>query len=202
MALQHRASRWHRTALCGRAFPDGPEEAETYGHDLLTGAAVTEVKYRAINPAGRAFLKGCHYKPPKEEPDADYPLALTTGRLVHHFHTRAKTGRAPELQAAAPEVRIEVSAGDAKQAGVRDGQMGELASRRGKLVGRVRVTEIKPGVVFVPFHYGYWNQPGGSGPNGAPHAANELTLTGWDPVSKQPFFKIGAVRLRPAEEKV
>jgi hypothetical protein len=49
--------------------------------------------------------------------------------------------------------------------------------------------------VFVPFHYGYWDAPGGCAPDGRPTAANELTLTGWDPVSKQPLYKIGAVRV-------
>ncbi len=52
------------------------------------------------------------------------------------------------------------------------------------------MTEIRPGVVFVPFHYGYWDA------NGSKHrAANELTITAWDPVSKQPLFKVAAVRV-------
>jgi anaerobic selenocysteine-containing dehydrogenase len=196
---------------CNETHPDGgerlygdgvfrpaAEDAETYGHDLLTGAAVTEAKYRAMQPAGKAFLKGCHYRPPQEEPDADFPLALTTGRLVHHFHTRTKTGRAPELQKASPEVWIEASPADAQRAGLTDGQLAEVSSRRGRLVGRLRIAPIKPGIVFIPFHYGYWDQPAGSQPDGRARAANELTITGWDPVSKQPFFKVGAVRLKAA----
>ena len=51
-----------------------------------------------------------------------------------------------------------------------------------------RITEIREGAVFIPFHYGYWDVT-----NGAPRAANELTITDWDPNSKQPLFKVGAV---------
>ena len=58
-----------------------------------------------------------------------------------------------------------------------------------------RVTGIREGVVFVPFHYGYWDEPEGSEPNGRARAANELTITRWDPVSKQPVFKVAAVRV-------
>ena len=55
---------------------------------------------------------------------------------------------------------------------------------------------VRPGVVFVPFHYGYWDADARPGPGDEPgRAANELTLTGWDPVSKQPFFKVAAVRV-------
>jgi anaerobic selenocysteine-containing dehydrogenase len=57
------------------------------------------------------------------------------------------------------------------------------------------VTGIREGVVFVPFHYGYWDEPEGSEPNGRAHAANELTITRWDPVSKQPIYKTSAVRV-------
>jgi ferredoxin-nitrate reductase len=53
---------------------------------------------------------------------------------------------------------------------------------------------VRPGVVFVPFHYGYWDLDG-AGPEGRPRAANELTLTAWDPVSKQPQLKIAAVKV-------
>jgi hypothetical protein len=51
-------------------------------------------------------------------------------------------------------------------------------------------------MVFVPFHYGYWDRGDGTGPSGTPRAANELTITAWDPVSKQPAFKVAAVRVR------
>ena len=59
-------------------------------------------------------------------------------------------------------------------------------------------------MVFAPFHYGYWDQPGGDRPDGRARAANELTITEWDPVSKQPVYKVAAVRVTrlagPGEE--
>ncbi len=81
-------------------FPTDPDHCEHFGSDLDTGAPWDETKYRAMEPDGRAFLKGTHYRPPTEEPDADNPFYLTTGRLVHHFHTRTKTGRSRALACA------------------------------------------------------------------------------------------------------
>lgn len=63
-----------------------------------------------------------------------------------------------------------------------------------------RLSGIRQGVVFAPFHYGYFDEPGRSDPDGHPRAANELTLTEWDPVSKQPIFKVAAVKVTKAAE--
>jgi anaerobic selenocysteine-containing dehydrogenase len=170
-----------------RLYADGrfntdPDDAESFGHDLATGAAFTEAEYRAKEPGGRAFLHPAAYEPSPEVPTADHPFLLTTGRTVYHFHTRTKTGRAPELDAAAPEVWIELSAGDAAALDLREGDVARVASPRGAIAGRVRVSGIRDGVVFVPFHYG-------------DRAANELTITAWDPVSKQPVYKVAAVQV-------
>jgi predicted molibdopterin-dependent oxidoreductase YjgC len=91
-----------------RLFDDGKfftdtDYCESYGHDLETGAPYTKAQYQAMNPAGRAILKPAHYKPSLETPDEDYPLLLSTGRNVFHFHTRTKTGRARRLQQADQE---------------------------------------------------------------------------------------------------
>jgi anaerobic selenocysteine-containing dehydrogenase len=163
-------------------FPTDPEECEDYGHDLATGAEQRPEEYRARQPGGRAFLRAADYLPGPEEADENYPLLLTTGRSLYQFHTRTKTGRAPRLQQAAPEAWVELSAADAAGLGVADGDRVRVASRRGAIVAAARVTGIADGMVFVPFHY-------------APQAANELTLTAWDPVSKQPQFKTAAVRV-------
>jgi anaerobic selenocysteine-containing dehydrogenase len=77
---------------------------------------------------------------------------------------------------------VELSAADAAGLGVAEGDRVRVESRRGAIEVAARVTGIAPGMVFVPFHY-------------APQAANELTLTAWDPVSKQPLFKTAAVRV-------
>ncbi|MGY8524779.1 molybdopterin oxidoreductase family protein [Paracidovorax citrulli] len=171
-------------------FPTSYDACETYGHDLITGAVVTADKYKAIDPQGKAFLKAAEYYPPHEEPDADYPLWLSTGRLVYHFHTRTKTGRSAELNDAAPEPCLQIGGADAARHGIADGDWVEVASRRGKVEVRASVGGIEEGSVFLPFHYGYWDEPGRA------RAANELTIFEWDAVSKQPHFKYAAVKIR------
>jgi ferredoxin-nitrate reductase len=90
-----------------------------------------------------------------------------------------------------------MAAPDAAEQGLSDGDLVEVRSRRGRIVAPLRVTGIQPGTVFAPFHYGYWDAPPGDEER-RPTAANELTLTEWDPVSKQPVFKTAAVRVARA----
>lgn len=173
-------------------FPTDPDYCESYGHDLLTGAPVDPTDYRADPPTGRALLRAAHYTPPAEEPDGEYPLRFSTGRTVYHFHTRTKTRRAPALNRAAPDLWVELSTADAGELGIGEGDIVEVRSRRGRLVGPARVSDIRPGTVFAPFHYGYFDADQQVTQDRS-RAANELTLTEWDPVSKQPCFKLAAV---------
>ncbi|MEU8820157.1 nitrate reductase [Actinoplanes sp. NPDC048796] len=166
------------------AFNTDPDYCETYGHDLDTGAEFTAGDYRAKQPGDRAFLHAVAYQPSPETPGDDYPLNLTTGRTVYHFHTRTKTARAPELDAAAPGPWVELHPADAGHLGIAEGDEVAVTSPRGTIVVPVRLTGVREGTVFVPFHYGS-------------QAANELTMTAWDPVSKQPLFKVAAVRVEP-----
>jgi ferredoxin-nitrate reductase len=175
-------------------FPTSTDYCEDYGHDLLTGAALEESEHRAMHPEGRAILKAAEWVPPREEPSEEFPLRLTTGRRVYHWHTRTKTAKAPELQNAAPDVWVELHDDDASARGIGEGDRCTVTSPRGSVEATARLGGPRPGVVFVPFHYGYWDQ-GRSGPNGAGSAANELTITAWDPVSKQPLLKAAAVRV-------
>jgi anaerobic selenocysteine-containing dehydrogenase len=131
-----------------------------------------------------------------EEPSERFPLLLTTGRTIWHFHTRTKTARAPELQAAAPDVWAEIPAQDAARLGVAEGELVDIETARGSITAPARIVAGREGVVFVPFHYGYWDTPDGAAPDGDPRAANELTITAWDPVSKQPLFKTAACQVR------
>ena len=184
-----------------RLYTDGrfwarPEECESYGKDLVTGAPLEEPEYRAANPDGRAMIKAVEYVPPHEEPGQEYPFALITGRTLYHFHTRTKTGRAPQLQRAAPEVWVEIAPPDAEEAGIREGHPVEIRSTRGRIHARARISGIRPGVLFVPFHYGYWDTDTSEGDGERDRAANEMTVNDWDPVSKQPMFKVAAVQLR------
>ncbi|CAM5235875.1 molybdopterin-dependent oxidoreductase [Streptomyces violaceorubidus] len=179
----------------------GPDLCESYGKDLETGASQEAVEYRSLNPDGRAMLKAAAYLPPHEEPDEQYPFQLTTGRTLYHFHTRTKTGRAPQLNDAAPDVWVEVSAPDAERLGLGEGDLVEVTGRSGSLRGRLRVSGIRTGLLFVPFHYGYWDTEGGSGPgpDTPGRAANETTVTDWDPASKQPLFKTATAALTLVE---
>ena len=126
-----------------------PETSESYGHDLATGAELGEQAYRAKDPDGRAFLQAADYAPAPEMPDDDYPLLLTTGRVIYQFHTRTKTARVPELQDAAPAPWVEVHADDAAAADLEAGDLVEIESRRGRIVVPVRIGTVRRGVVNV-----------------------------------------------------
>ncbi|MFF8772094.1 molybdopterin oxidoreductase family protein [Kitasatospora sp. NPDC015120] len=185
-----------------RLYADGPawahpEVCESFGKDLVTGASVTEVEYRALNPGGRAVLRAAEYLPPHEDTSDEYPLQLTTGRTLYHFHTRTKTGRVPQLNAAAPDVWAEMSAAEATARGLHEGDLVEVTTARGAVSARLRITAIRDGMVFLPFHYGYWDTAEGHlpPPGGAGRAANETTITDWDPASKQPLYKTAAARV-------
>jgi ferredoxin-nitrate reductase len=188
---------------CNETYPDGKERqyedgvfntsaayCETYGHDLATGAGIEPTEYAARDPAGRAVIKGAEYLAPPEEPDEEYPFYLTTGRVTHHFHTRTKTARSAALDAAEPKAFVEIANEDAVALGIQAGDPVEIRSRRGTVVVPARLTGIEPGVAFMPFHYGDDSE------DGPATAANRLTISGWDPVSKQPYFKYAAVAIR------
>jgi anaerobic selenocysteine-containing dehydrogenase len=176
-------------------FWSAPDYCESYGRDMVTGAPVSPTEYRALNHTAKAVIKAVQYLPPHELPSEEHPFALITGRTLYHFHTRTKTARAPQLQKAAPEVWVEMSAADAERLGFDEGDLLDVASPRGSVQARLRISGIRDGLLFLPFHYGYWDQPGGNRPDGPGSAANELTITDWDPVSKQPLFKTAAARV-------
>jgi predicted molibdopterin-dependent oxidoreductase YjgC len=102
-----------------------------------------------------------------------------------------ETGRAPQLQEAAPEVWVEMSPSDAADRGLAEGDLLRVTTPRGEVSARLRISGIRPGVLFLPFHYGYWDQASSREHD---RAANELTLTDWDPASKQPIFKTAAAQ--------
>jgi formate dehydrogenase major subunit/formate dehydrogenase alpha subunit len=124
--------------------------------------------------------------PPAEMPDEDYPLVLTTGRKLYHYHTGSMTRRVRGLQAVAPEERVEVHPVDAEALEICNGDLVKVSSRRGEVTARAEVTDRVPiGVIFMTFHY-------------AESAANLLTNTALDPVSKMPEVKVCAVRVERA----
>ncbi len=188
-----------------RIYADGrfwsaPDYCESFGRDMVTGTPVEPTEYRAMNPDGRAVIKAAEYLPPHEMPSDEFPFQLITGRTLYHFHTRTKTARAPQLQSAAPEVWVEMSEADARARDLAEGDLVEVTSARGRVGARLRISGIRDGVLFLPFHYGYWDLPGGRAPGERDgRAANELTITDWDPVSKQPLFKTAAAQLSLVE---
>ena len=159
-----------------RLFEDGifftdVEYCESFGHDLETGTPYSKQQYMSWNPAGRAILKNCEYSPEEESTDDKYPLHLSTGRNVYHFHTRTKTGRSKALQKAYSEPFVQVSTEDAAELDLHQGEEVTVKSRRGAVQIKVDIGKCAVGQTFIPFHFGYWDSN-----DGKARAANELTL--------------------------
>jgi len=143
---------------------------------------------------GRARLVPVEHDEPLEPTDASFPLTLTTGRVHDHWHTLTRTGKSPALRSRTPEPILEMNLRDARRASIQDGDFVEIASRRGKAVAQCRVSAaIREGTCFLPFHWGRLA--------GFYKSANNLTLSGRDPISHQPELKACAVRLRPVVER-
>ncbi|WP_123040424.1 molybdopterin oxidoreductase family protein [Cohnella candidum] len=170
-------------------FSTDLQTAQSYTKDQLTGRNLTEQEYKAIGANGKAILQPTRYLPPVEQPTSEYPMWLTTGRLVWHWHTRTKTGRAPLLQGIAPKAYAEIHEEDASALGLIPGQMVRVVSPRGEIEVPVRPGRVvQKGLIFVPFHYGSWE---------GREAANEITADFTDPLSKQPMFKQSKCRVEP-----
>jgi assimilatory nitrate reductase catalytic subunit len=136
---------------------------------------------------GRARFAPVAHRDAAELPDAEYPLLLTTGRVVAQYQSGAQTRRVAELNEAAPEPFVELHPRLAARLGAQDGAPLLVTSRRGRAVARARVTDtIRADTVFMPFHW-----PGEG-------RANTLTNPALDPVSRMPEFKVCAVRVEPA----
>ncbi|MEU3404164.1 molybdopterin oxidoreductase family protein [Streptomyces sp. NPDC006670] len=136
---------------------------------------------------GRARFAPVTHREAAETPDADYPLLLTTGRVVAQYQSGAQTRRVPELNEAAPGPFVELHPRLAARLGVADGAPLAVTSRRGRAVAPARITDaIRADTVFMPFH---WYGEG---------RANTLTNPALDPVSRMPEFKVCAVRVEPA----
>lgn len=132
---------------------------------------------------GQGKLIAVDYTPPAEKIDEEYPMILTTGRVLYQYHTGSMTRKVEFLEQKGGEPFVEINPDDAKALSVKNGQKVVVKSRRGQIKVRARVTEnIKKGVVFVPFHY-------------VEAAANALTIDAVDPVAKIPQLKACAVKI-------
>jgi formate dehydrogenase alpha subunit len=137
---------------------------------------------------GLGVFSAVEHRAPAEVPDADYPLTLTTGRVLYQYHTGTMTMKTAGLNERAPECFVEVAAADARALGIADGDLVLVSSRRGEITARARVSDrTAAGIVFMPFHY-------------AEAAVNRLTSAAdLDPVAKIPEFKACAVRMSRVE---
>jgi len=134
---------------------------------------------------GLGLFSAVEHQEPNELPDEEYPMILTTGRMMFHYHTGTQTRRVRALDHEVPTGAVELNPEDAERLGVRDGQMVEVRSRRGRIHIQANVTtSVNPGVVFIPFHF-------------AECAANLLTNPALDPVAKIPELKVCAVAVEP-----
>jgi predicted molibdopterin-dependent oxidoreductase YjgC len=132
---------------------------------------------------GLGRLTGVEFKEPAEAPDREYPLTLTTGRIMFHYHTGSMTRRSEKLDQEVPEGYVEISPEDADRLGLGKSELVRVVSRRGEIETKAWVTRrVPPGVVFIPFHF-------------AEAAANVLTNPALDPVAKIPEYKVAAVRV-------
>lgn len=132
---------------------------------------------------GRGLFMPIDYVKSAETPTEEYPLIMTTGRILYHYHTRTMTGREDGLNQLAPESFVEINPTTANRLSISDGERVKLISRRGEIETKAKITEIiDDGVVFMPFHF-------------AEGSANYLTNTVTDDIAKIPELKVAAVRL-------
>ncbi|MGM0538943.1 MAG: formate dehydrogenase subunit alpha [Thermodesulfobacteriota bacterium] len=127
------------------------------------------------------------YTPPGEVPDTEYPLWLTTGRILYHYHTGTMTRKSKGLNDLARECLVEIAPEDAQKLQLQAGEMVRVTSRRGSIQAKLDISKTAvPGTVFIPFHY-------------AEAAANVLTNPQTDPIAGIPEFKACAVYLSKAD---
>ena len=139
-------------------------------------------------PDGNARFNVAPYTPPTEDVDEEYPIILTTGRVVSQFLSGTQTRRIGPLVDQYPEPRIEMHPRLAEKLGIEDGDWTTAESRRGRITLQAQVvTTIRPDTIFIPYHWA-----------GA-KSANQLTIAAQDPISKIPEYKVCAVRVNKAE---
>jgi len=139
-------------------------------------------------PDGKARFNVAPYTPPAEDVDDEYPLMLTTGRVVSQFLSGTQTRRIGPLVDQYPEPRIEMHPQLAEKLGIADGDFAKAETRRGDVTLRAMVvTTIRPDTIFIPYHWA------------GRKSANQLTISAQDPISKIPEYKVCAVRVKKDE---
>lgn len=142
---------------------------------------------------GKAKLCALPYRPPAEEPCGQYPLRLTTGRVVYHYLSGNQTRRIPFLKAMCPEPYVEVHPDTAARYGIQHDEVVRVHTRRGEAFYKVKIIEaIRKDTVFVPYHFGH------------EQSVNLLTIPALDPMSRMPEFKVCAAQIEkmPKEQAI
>jgi formate dehydrogenase alpha subunit len=143
----------------------------------------TQVLHAAQFTRGKGLFCPIEYRPPAEETDAEYPLILSTGRMLFHWHGGTLSRRSPGLDAIAPEAEVEISPADAAAYQIEEGDWVQVSSRRGQVTAKATLTHrSSPGTIFMTFHF-------------AEAAVNLLTIDALDPTAKIPEYKVCAVHL-------
>ena len=138
-------------------------------------------------PDGKAHFHPITHRPSAEEPDEEYPVILTTGRVVSQYLSGTQTRRIGGLVDLCPEPYVEIHPTLAEQHGIVDGDWMVVESRRGQVRLQAKVvTTIRPDTVFIPYHWA------------SEKSANLLTIRAYDPISKIPEYKKAAVRISKA----
>jgi formate dehydrogenase major subunit len=135
---------------------------------------------------GKGLFHAIEYLPPAELPDDKYPMILSTGRVLYHYHTGTMTRLSKGIMERCPESLVEIHPQDADKLGIKDGQLVKLTSRRGTVQARAHLTKRSPqGTVFMNFHF-------------REAAVNLLTNPALDPIGKIPEYKVCAVKVEAA----
>jgi len=146
----------------------------------------TPILHRDQFSRGKGLFHAIDYIEPAELTDDEYPLYLTTGRLLYQYHTGTMSMKTGGLNEIAPEAFVEISPQDARKFEVKEGSRVNIDSRRGTIQARIKISrKAVTGTVFIPFHY-------------AAAAANRLTNAALDPISGIPEYKVCAVKLSKA----
>jgi formate dehydrogenase alpha subunit len=132
---------------------------------------------------GLGLMSAIEYTAPAEEVDPEYPVILTTGRVLEHFHTGTMSRNSKILHEIVSEPFVEIHPNDASNYNISDGELISVSSRRGSIRLKAKISDMpKPNVVFIPFHF-------------AEAAANKLTIDALDPTCKIPEFKVCACKI-------
>jgi assimilatory nitrate reductase catalytic subunit len=171
---------WARVVDEQGVFWPCPEEGHPGTPRLFEGG-------RFYHPDGRARFIPTPWRPPAEAVDEDYPVWLTTGRVISQYLSGTQTRRIGPLVDQYPEPLCEIHPRLAASLGIEEGDMVRVSSRRGSMIAPAKVVEtIRPDTVFIPYHWA-----------GA-KSVNQLTIRALDPVSKIPEYKVSAVRIEKA----